>query len=452
MIAVIRRSCATFSPRLFFFLSVLALCWPSSSSGQLEVFFKDYNWNTSQEEFEKTWKDKGFEWTSNLKNTARHPGVVNRFDPKSKKFVRESLKIGKVEVGETLVQFGDEGIKLVEISAYNRGDDETIVDERKFFEKTEQFKKMITAQSDARPEEAGRDFSSASRLNRTVWKNHEKGTQYLLEWSTTKDSGRFQAEFLHVKLGPIPTGLANLANTHYKRPTVTRLEMQGRVKRNDKGDVFIDSVPMVDQGAKGYCAVAASSRVMLYYGIDASQHEIAQLAATDERGTNRDDMIATLKKASSKFGLKFNKIEDVDDREMNRLIKSYNRQAKRDGRKETPDPDKFYFNPWEHFDIDTLRSVRQSGSGYSDFQNKVRSYIDQGVPLIWSLMLGLYPEEGKENPQGGGGHMRLIIGYNSKTDEILFSDSWGAGHELKRMKMADAYACTTSVTALHSSR
>ena len=31
--------------------------------------------------------------------------------------------------------------------------------------------------------------------------------------------------------------------------------------------------------------------------------------------------------------------------------------------------------------------------------------------------------------------MRMIIGYNDKTKAILFSDSWGAGHELKQMKM-----------------
>ena len=27
----------------------------------------------------------------------------------------------------------------------------------------------------------------------------------------------------------------------------------------------------------------------------------------------------------------------------------------------------------------------------------------------------------------------VVIGYNQKTHEILYTDSWGAGHELKRM-------------------
>ena len=35
--------------------------------------------------------------------------------------------------------------------------------------------------------------------------------------------------------------------------------------------------------------------------------------------------------------------------------------------------------------------------------------------------------------------MRMIIGYNEKNSELLFSDSWGAGHELKRINMEHAY-------------
>ena len=38
--------------------------------------------------------------------------------------------------------------------------------------------------------------------------------------------------------------------------------------------------------------------------------------------------------------------------------------------------------------------------------------------------------------------MRLIIGYNQKTREVLYTDTWGAGHELKRMPMDRAFAIT----------
>jgi len=44
--------------------------------------------------------------------------------------------------------------------------------------------------------------------------------------------------------------------------------------------------------------------------------------------------------------------------------------------------------------------------------------------------------------------MRLIIGYNARSSEILYSDSWGAGHEIKRMSLRDAYAITTGLLSI----
>jgi hypothetical protein len=76
----------------------------------------------------------------------------------------------------------------------------------------------------------------------------------------------------------------------------------------------------------------------------------------------------------------------------------------------------------------------------------VQSHVDDGVPLLWSVMLGIVPEQ--KAPQGFGGHMRLIIGYNSKSSEILYSDSWGPGHELKRMPAVDAWTITTGLNTI----
>ena len=61
--------------------------------------------------------------------------------------------------------------------------------------------------------------------------------------------------------------------------------------------------------------------------------------------------------------------------------------------------------------------------------------------MLWSVRLGLVAEQ-PSLPQTSGGHMRLIIGYNEKTGEILYSDSWGAGHEMKRMTLDHAFGIT----------
>ena len=48
--------------------------------------------------------------------------------------------------------------------------------------------------------------------------------------------------------------------------------------------------------------------------------------------------------------------------------------------------------------------------------------------------------------------MRLIIGYNVAKNEIIFSDSWGAGHEMKRMAAPDACAASMGIYLLQPSQ
>ena len=81
----------------------------------------------------------------------------------------------------------------------------------------------------------------------------------------------------------------------------------------------------------------------------------------------------------------------------------------------------------------------------------IRENIDKGVPIMWALQLGLFPENGEKNRQSGGGHMRIIIGYNTTKNEIIFTDSWGAGHEKKRMTAPDASAATMGLYLLQPS-
>ena len=69
------------------------------------------------------------------------------------------------------------------------------------------------------------------------------------------------------------------------------------------------------------------------------------------------------------------------------------------------------------------------------------------VPLLWSVQLGIV-EENPRLPQASGGHMRLIIGFNPKTSEVLYTDTWGRGHELKRMALDNAWTITTGLYAV----
>ena len=83
-------------------------------------------------------------------------------------------------------------------------------------------------------------------------------------------------------------------------------------------------------------------------------------------------------------------------------------------------------------------------------RKQIRDNIDAGTPLLWALQVGVFPERGI--PQQGGGHMRIVIGYNQKTDEVIYTDSWGPGHEFKRMSTANAYTATMHLITLKPSQ
>ena len=44
--------------------------------------------------------------------------------------------------------------------------------------------------------------------------------------------------------------------------------------------------------------------------------------------------------------------------------------------------------------------------------------------------------------------MRLIIGYNSKKKELIYSDSWGHGHGKKKMDAGKAFSMTNAILVL----
>ena len=142
-------------------------------------------------------------------------------------------------------------------------------------------------------------------------------------------------------------------------------------------------------------------------------------------------------------------VEKFDIKEILTLIAEYNRTAQKNHKPALPDQGRMIDvgAMYRDMDTDVLREVRNKNKGdLHRFQRSVQAHVDQGVPLLWTVMLGKVPEPGI--PQNAGGHMRLIIGYNNTKDEILFSDSWGAGHELKRMKAEDAWTMTTGTMSI----
>ena len=300
-----------------------------------------------------------------------------------------------------------------------------------------------------------------TKIQRMAWTKPPHRLE--LEWSVTRphvEKGQpvaFRAEFIRLRA---------LSAEAYARATARRLptvvsqsaarvklaqELRARVRREPNGDVYLADVPMVDQGPKGYCAAAVTERLMRYYGLEFDQHQVAQIAGTTAGGgTSGQGLREALKRIAVRNNLRVSTLQEMKGADYHRLIADYNRlaaQAKQP--KLEMDPQVIDVTSlYRQMSGELLRKVR--GKRVTDqglFKADLIKQIDVGIPVIWDVMLGLISEAGT-TLQSGGGHLRLLIGYNTKTGEVLYSDTWGPGHELKRLPLADAWAITLATQTL----
>lgn len=357
------------------------------------------------------------------------------------------------KVWETKVYFDKSGeeetIARVELSLYNRGDargERFSVDD---------LKKLLTDVSAklAPGEKKFKDEkqvvkNGALQYRRAFPKGEIRGE---LAWGLSPLDGDNKRSVDYVRLtlsrtsAPAKKGAARSAGASGKAKILEN------VTKSPNGDVFIANVPMVDQGRKGYCAAAVAERVLRYYGQTIDEHEIAQQAGTTaEGGTSVAAMREVITAVGEKNGLGFQEIVSLSPRtiaDIEEELAKYNKAAKA----EKKEPLEFQsFRSGNSFDYSAMREamapkviykMRLKDPNRKKFLTAVRRRVDEGIPVFWGVTLGIFPERGV-NPQSSGGHMRLVIGYNDKKREILYTDTWGEGHELKRMPEDWAFAIT----------
>ncbi len=324
-----------------------------------------------------------------------------------------SLFGGQAQAQEASLDFENGRLLRATLSIYNRGDSGEIT--------VPEFEKMIQATG----RQLGQRLGVAPKPQNAVpgaavkvigWQWTAPAAVALMEHNEVNaragKGASNQPEFLRLKLAPSGNRDWSMGVTAIGAgtTTVTKGSLMKNVTRDEAGAVFIVGVPMVDQGDKGYCVVASCQRLFEFYQIPCDQHELAQLVGTTaERGTSSRLMEAGLNKIDSKFKTRFKALisPGMSARDRERL-----------------DRDRFF--------------------------KMVRDSINEGIPLLWTLQLGLAPELPPLSADGqvSGGHMRMIVGYDEKAGHILFSDSWGAGHEKKRMSVEGAFASTDGLYVL----
>lgn len=362
-------------------------------------------WQWSPEEFEKHYavkledqskqqKPPQFEWVSNRRERARFSRHM---------FSNAETKLtmfgGSINVEEAIVEFVNGKAARVTVSFYNRGDsgDIEVSDFDHKFKTIGRNLGQITKVSPKR-----QLLSANAALPVTSWMWRFPTGVALLEHNEYNTPGKAaQPEFLRMKLAA-----PNQADWSMGKLAVgvQRMELLRRITKTPSGDVYLSGVPMVDQGQKGYCVVASCQRLFEYMRIPCDQHEMAKLVNADaETGVNMFGMQKSLSKIDGAFNVTFKPL----------------------------------VNPEMYYSGNRKRRVSEK-----EYISIIKEYIGKGVPLLWGLMLGEKPEIPPLSRQTSGGHMRMIIGYNLTKNQVIFTDSWGAGHEMKRMNLLDAYEVT----------
>ena len=435
---------------------------------------EDSFWTSDPVLFVKKNEKRYFEFTSDTRESAdtRIYGQVTYRGIKA-----YETKVYFVEGGIShfdVVLFSSGGTELVEMAANKKSWRFVHLDKpvtrNEFFEIIDNAQKAITPENGRAPSVATEKLKGGAGFVKTqTWPKSPKGAQSTLVWSYKEEGSKtetFSAGFIRITVkGPKYSAYASAHRGGKAVKSVKKIA--ANVVKSPEGDVCISGVPMVDQGQKGYCAAATAERVLTYYGVAVDEHTVAQAAGTTAGGgTNVLKMREAIKEIGKHFHLStkviygdFDKdagkrIENIEDE-----VKAYNRMARR--MKKKPIEEKVYtmrqgntivYNGYAAkaaMDPEVRKEMKVNGTQrgqYQRFLNQVRENVNKGIPIFWGLELGVYPEPNLQ--QSNGGHMRLIIGYNDKKKEIIYTDSWGAGHEKKRMPSDWAFVATHCLIAL----
>ena len=307
--------------------------------------------------------------------------------------------------------------EALEFSFYNKGDDMKMLEEEEFKAKLKESRALLTKVLGVKPKSIGGNARTTGvKTKKWRWK-WEHGTA-LLEAYDTKDGDSYKSEFIRLEI-------KSVAKSKEKDGVVRRGGLKKNVKREENGDTWIDGIPMIDQGEKGYCVPATVARIFAYYGMEeVDEHAMASICNTGAGGsTSAHGMYTALKKIGGKFGVRIERFEAPEKPEWADMVKNYNTIAKKKGLPEVQNI--------------TLGVVRTAGVNEEvlveaidikkphmmKWFRTIKKNIDAGMPLLWVIPA----------------HMRMIIGYNEKEKTIFYSDSWGAGYAKNKMSMNEAY-------------
>jgi hypothetical protein len=424
--------------RLLTAFCAFALTASASAEALDPLLTNDRLWEQSPEGFMEAGSRNGFVWGSKVHDSARA--------------IRPNMQIFGLAVSEVLVHFEGGKTKDFLFTIYARGLPPDLT-ETAFRSLVANAMQSVSAATGLKPTPRAKDADNAVKADGLVWQDARN--RYLLEYSFTREvktrGQPFRPEFVRLEVTPASKS-STLATAAPTKPERTKFVGTTHVQRDPAtGDVWIGDVPMINQGAHGYSILACSERLMRYYGFDVDKQELAQASnASFESNLSYAVIIDSLKKIGTRQKFRVREIDRYESGEFRRLLTDYNRVAKRVSVPLLNDP-QGRWSPNDYYPVlrlEVWKEVKTKNKGdVNRFWRQIQASVAEGVPPLWCLILGLVPEPNMTRGEVIGAS-RLIIGYNERTQEVIFTDSWGIGHEMKRMALADAWTVTTDLLAI----
>ena len=396
-------------------------------------------------------------WHSTMSSFFRnHPGFDQcRYVTASE--IRTDDKIARFNgdrLSEARIRFSRSGVSDIYISLFNKGDEKCLKMQEYAKRVVDKCQAAFRVLSPKGPLIDKEDVGENKWIEYYTWK--EGRPKIVLSCGFVRDS-----RFDRIKVEYVNVHMAKHANSFSETPL---RDPKTRVVCQD-GDVYLRDVPMVDQGPKGYCVPATLERELRYFGIHGDMHELALALGTKYQGgggTPVDEMVSGLSYADEYAKLR--RRDCFEYSVANEMVLSwYNMMADDLGANrisiadfaivsagdDLTDDAEVPLIDWDALKATMDRRVLEK-CREKDVQGRemllagVKESIDNGLPLIWGINRSMFSEE----RYFSGGHMRMIVGYNETKEEILYSDSWGMGHERKRALIRHAISVTQFCTSL----
>lgn len=220
----------------------------------------------------------------------------------------------------------------------------------------------------------------------------------------------------YVALRILPPAIAEAGGRSRLPGSVIRERAAARVEHRPNGDVVVTDIPMVNQGPKGYCVPATWERAMRYMGVPADMYVLAMAGNTGAGGgTAGRDIVWGVRSVMAAAGRKM---------------------SSPSLRLEPSAVAKF---------IDRGVPVMWGMFSTSEMNNAVNARLDERRsmedPAAWSAALGPAREAATRWTQDPAtAHLCMITGYNARTGELAFSDSYGPGFEERWITLEEARA------------